>query len=214
MEVEFAPNRKKIFYKLVCYVGKYVPAASHKIHRENEKIVQSSENWINLKGLVMGNAFTDPLTTISYGPILFDTGLIDHYELQHFKQEEDKARTFIADAKYGEAFDTMDKLYLGSKNTSTPSYFTQATGFNAVYNILRTNDPEDMLYFKNVLQNPENDTIVRPFIHVGDKAFQHFDLGGPVAEHLELDIYQSVKHLVEDLLNAKNENNETKYKIM
>lgn len=162
----------------------------------------------------MGNAFTDPLTTTYYGAFLYDLGLIDYHQLQYFKQQEERARKFIGEGKYVEAFDTMDKLFLGSKNTSVPSYFTQATGYNTVYNILRTNDPEEMLYFKDVLQNQDNDQIIRPFIHVGDRAFEHFDLGGPVAQHLEEDIYQSVKNLVEDLLNAEDQNNVRKYKIM
>ncbi|XP_037042480.1 venom serine carboxypeptidase-like [Bradysia coprophila] len=196
------------------YGGKYVPAVSHKIHSENDQLDSSSENRINLKGLAMGNAFTDPVTTINYGTFLYDLGLIDYHQLHYFKQEEEKARNLIKEAKFVEAFDTMDKLFLGSKNTSIPSYFTRATGYNSVYNILRTNDPDDMLYFKDVLQNQDDDEIIRPFIHVGDRTFQHFDLGGPVAQHLEEDIYQSVKNLVEDLLNAKCRHNVPKYKIM
>lgn len=161
----------------------------------------------------MGNAFTDPLTTINYGAFLYDLGVIDYHQLKYFEQEEAKARQLIKDDNYIEAFDTMDKLFLGSKNTSIPSYFTQATGYNSVYNILRTNDPADMLYFKDVLQSPNDDEIIRPFIHVGDRTFEHFDLGGAVAQHLEEDIYQSVKNLVEDLLNAKCGQNVQKYKI-
>ncbi|KAJ6647663.1 putative serine carboxypeptidase CPVL [Pseudolycoriella hygida] len=196
------------------YGGKYVPSVAHKIHRENKKIGPMSDSFVNLKGLIMGNAFTDPLTTINYGSILYDLGLIDYYQLQQFLVQENRAKRFIVREKYVEAFDVMDKLILGSKNTSTPTYFSQTTGFNTIYNILRLSDPEDMLHFKQVLQKPEDDAIIRPFIHVGNRTFQHFDLGGPVAEHLEQDIYQSVKHLVEDLLNAKNENNGNKYKIV
>ncbi|KAG4069035.1 hypothetical protein HA402_008346 [Bradysia odoriphaga] len=126
--------------------GKYVPPVTHKIHSENEHLSSSSENLINLKGLIMGNAFIDPFTTINFGTFFYDLGMMDYRQLQYFQQEEDKARRFIEVGKYVDAFDEMDKLFLESNYTSMSSYFTQATGYNTVYNILRTDDPEELLF--------------------------------------------------------------------
>ncbi|XP_025207342.1 venom serine carboxypeptidase-like [Melanaphis sacchari] len=55
------------------YAGKYVPAVSYAIHRNNP----GAQVKINLKGLAIGNGLIDPVNQMVYSDFLFQYGLID-----------------------------------------------------------------------------------------------------------------------------------------
>lgn len=61
------------------FAGKYIPGIAHKIHEENVKYesVGQGEFKINLKGIALGNAFSDPLNMMDYSAFAYQNGLVD-----------------------------------------------------------------------------------------------------------------------------------------
>lgn len=66
------------------YAGKYVPAISYTIYKNNP----SAKLKINLKGLTIGNGFTDPENQLKYSDYLYQLGLIDLNMKQTFENYE------------------------------------------------------------------------------------------------------------------------------
>lgn len=58
--------------------SKYLPAIGYEIFEQN-KIEDGKEFKINLKGLAIGNGFTDPYNMMYYSQFAFQTGLIDFH---------------------------------------------------------------------------------------------------------------------------------------
>ncbi|CAG7727480.1 unnamed protein product, partial [Allacma fusca] len=180
------------------YAGKYLPALGHKIHYENRNTPAFK---INMKGLAIGSGFSDPVSMLDYGSYLYNIGLLDYKTKLYFDKEEDRARTFIQQDKYLEALEVMDALFLGWE--TTPSYYTNQTGFERYYNYLMPQEAPD--YYSSFIQQDH----VRRSIHVGNGSFTSSFTEGNVSKYLRADIYKSVKPWVEELLNA-SEN----YKIL
>lgn len=82
-------------------LGKYVPSICHKIHEENQK---SPAMKIPLKGMAIGDGFSDPVSMLNYGEYLYNIGLLDLNGKSYFDQEEDKARQFIKAGRFMDAF--------------------------------------------------------------------------------------------------------------
>lgn len=57
------------------YAGKYIPALGHAIYMNR----QSSDlnDRINLKGVAIGNGFSDPINQIKFGDYVYQLGFID-----------------------------------------------------------------------------------------------------------------------------------------
>ena len=91
-----------------------------------------------------------------------------------------------------QAFQVFDDLLNGDLS-GHPSYFSNSTGFHYYFNYLITENPEDQGYYNNFLQLPN----VRKAIHVGNLTFND---GQEVEKHLLLDVMQSVKPWIEDLI--------------
>lgn len=164
---------------------------------ENEKGGEE-DSKINLKGMAVGNAFSHPLSTLQYGNYLYNIGLLNGAGRRVFEKEEAKAKELVLEEKHLEAFHVMDKLLLGSLPESQPTVYEQLTGLKTVYNYAIDKDPAVQTRFINFVQK-EN---VRKALHVGTQPFAYFDLGGPVAEGLKHDIYQTVKPWLEEILEA------------
>lgn len=81
--------------------GKYVPALTHKIHMENQATPKIK---VNLKGMAIGDGFTDPINMLNYGEYLHSIGLLDLKQKEHFEAEEEKARVSIQNGKFEETF--------------------------------------------------------------------------------------------------------------
>jgi len=132
---------------------------------------------------------------LNYGEYLYNIGLLDRTGKAYFDQEEEKARQFIQQGKYMDAFETIDNLLDGDLIGGS-SYFKNVTGLDFYFNFLMTSSPPDQNYYTNFLQLDST----RRSIHVGTLNFS--DLGGKVEKYLRNDMYQSVKPWIEDLLDA------------
>ncbi|ODM90366.1 Venom serine carboxypeptidase [Orchesella cincta] len=175
------------------YAGKYIPAISHKIHLENQK---SPKVKVNLKGMAIGDGFTDPVNMLNYGEYLHSVGLLDLTQKQHFQAEEDKARNFIKNGSYMEAFQVIDELIDGDLS-GHPSYYKNCTGLDTYFNFMQDKEPVEFGYYATFVQL----AATRKSIHVGNRNFS--DLGSKVEMFLRDDMYRSVSNLVVDLLDAK-----------
>lgn len=170
------------------YGGKYVPAVSHAIKDYNIK----AETKINLKGLAIGNGFTDPEHQLLYGDYLYQLGIIDLNGKNLFHQYEKKAYNLIEQKKYVEALELFNSLLFG--DYGPPSLFTNITGYNYYFNYLRTNDTNESQWMSEWVQRED----VRRAIHVGNCSF---NLETKIVEdHLKEDIMQSLAVLVSDLV--------------
>lgn len=61
------------------FAGKYIPGIAHKIHEMNVRYDSFGEGEfkINLEGVALGNAFTDPINMMDYSDFAYQNGLVD-----------------------------------------------------------------------------------------------------------------------------------------
>lgn len=184
---------RKFFVTGESYGGKYVPAVSHAIHRQND----NAKVKINLKGLAIGNGLCDPFHQLVYGDYLYQLGLIDANARDQFHEYEKKGRECITKGDMNCAFDAFDALINGDMYHSG-SLFKNVSGFETYFNYLQTRpDPKDD-YMVKFLELPET----RKAIHVGNNTFHELDTENKVEEHLKLDVMNSVVPYLEELLNT------------
>lgn len=171
------------------YGGKYVPAVSYTIHRNNPGAKQK----INLQGLAIGNGLSDPINQLRYGEYLYQIGLIDRNTRSVFNQYERKAIEFIKKEQYDKAFRMFDDLLDGDFNNRN-SIFKNATGFVNYYNYL-VSKGDGIDYMGQYIQRCD----VRAAIHVGNSNFSGETR--KVERLLRNDIMQSVADWVSELLS-------------
>ncbi|KAM4873798.1 putative serine carboxypeptidase CPVL [Thomomys bottae] len=172
------------------YAGKYVPAIAHYIHSRNPK----TKLKINLKGIALGDAYSDPETIIGgYAEFLYQIGLLDETQKKYFQQQCDECIKYIKAKNWKKAFEILDNLLDGDL-TSDPSFFQNATGCATYYNFLQCTEPEDHGYFGKFLSLPQ----VRQAIHVGNKTFSD---GATVEKYLQEDTMKSVKPWLTEIMN-------------
>lgn len=174
------------------YAGKYVPAVSYAIYKNNP----SADVVINLQGLALGNGFTDPINQLNYADYLYQIGLIDANAQKVLHNIQWKGENLILHQRWVDAFRLFDDLLDGDMS-GHPSLFKNITGFSNYYNYLVSNDSTtDYEFMGKYIQSDS----VRKAIHVGTIPFS----GGenPVVElNLIEDIMQSVAPWVSELLN-------------
>jgi vitellogenic carboxypeptidase-like protein len=176
------------------YAGKYVPAISHTIHKQN----QVSKTKINLQGLAIGNGLCDPLHQLKYGDYLYQLGLIDLNGLNGFHEWEKKGKTFIEKGDYENAFKVFDAL-VNMDDTPEGSLFKNLTGFTTYFNYLHSSDDgADDKAMAEFLKRPD----VRKAIHVGKNTFHGLDEPNKVEEYLKNDVMKSVTNYLSELLHA------------
>nr|CAD7402759.1 unnamed protein product [Timema cristinae] len=163
------------------YAGKYIPALGHAIHINNP----TADLKINLKGLVIGDGFTDPLTILNYSDLVYELGLVDNNTWAHMKTAEDDGRKNIANKNYSEAFNGFEDS-LG---------FFEYASFVSEYNVLYFGNEESGGDYEEFLQS---DTV-RQAIHVGDQTYS--DESDTVYVELLDEFMVSVKPWVEELLD-------------
>nr|XP_022917735.1 venom serine carboxypeptidase [Onthophagus taurus] len=173
------------------YAGKYVPAVSYTIHKNNP----SAKLKINLKGLAIGNGLCDPINQLKYSDYLYQIGLIDINAKKLVQDYEAKGVELMKNKKWIEAFHLFDNLLNGDLNNHT-SIFKNITGFDNYYNYLISYDPDDTIKQMGIyIQKSE----VRNAIHVGNNTFNG------VAQEVELnlmnDVMQSVAPWISELLS-------------
>ncbi|KAE8573817.1 venom serine carboxypeptidase [Halyomorpha halys] len=170
-------QKNEFFVSGESYAGKYIPAIGYTIHNNNK--INSLK--INLKGLAIGDGFTDPENMMVYADYLYQLGLVD----SNIKEKIIKLQYEIV------------------KNIQNKEYGKAMMNFNG---ILTSIDPHINIY--NYIQNnnftPGGDydlylqsDAVRKAIHVGSRSYND---GSIVAEHLMNDFMQSVKPWVETLI--------------
>jgi hypothetical protein len=68
----------------------------------------------NCTGISLGDGMYDPISQIpGYGDLLFNLGLIDLNQAQHFRDAETKIVQLIQQEQYVEAFGIFDELLNG-----------------------------------------------------------------------------------------------------
>nr|KAF6302248.1 carboxypeptidase vitellogenic like [Pipistrellus kuhlii] len=171
------------------YAGKYVPAIAHYIHMLNPVLTVK----INLKGIAIGDAYSDPESIIGgYASLLFHIGLLDERQRKYFQKQSKKCMKYIKEEKWLQAFEVMDELLDG--DLTNPSYFQNVTGCSNYYNILQCTEPQDQSYYGQFLTLSE----VRRAIHVGNRTFND---GSKVEKYLREDTVKSVKPWLTEIMN-------------
>uniref|UniRef100_A0A3Q1HS43 Probable serine carboxypeptidase CPVL n=1 Tax=Acanthochromis polyacanthus TaxID=80966 RepID=A0A3Q1HS43_9TELE len=166
------------------YAGKYVPAISYYIHKNNP----TAKVKINLKGMAIGDGLCDPEMMIGdYGEFLYQIGLLDELQRQYVDKQTDLSVQLIQQQKWVEAFQVIDTLLKGDL-WHYPSFLENATGCTRYiyYNYMSCQAPEDFKYFVPFVTLPE----VRRSIHVGNLTLHD---KSKVEKHLIQDIMKSVK---------------------
>lgn len=185
-------QKNEFFITGESYAGKYVPALSKTIKDMNINAQQK----INLKGLAIGNGYTDPVNQLNYGDYLYQIGLIDAETIDTFHKHEQTAIAAIKKGDYLKAFEYMNALIDGD-GPGAPSLFQNVTGFNFYYNYLHTKDDDDANSFMGEwIQSP----ATRKSIHVGNSTFHVEALQVEVS--LANDIMQSQAATIEDLITS------------
>ncbi|XP_011266004.2 venom serine carboxypeptidase-like [Camponotus floridanus] len=168
------------------YAGKYVPAVSYAIKNYNIK----AKTKINLKGLAIGNGLCDPEIQLVNSDYLYQIGLIDQNGKAEYQKYERKAREFIKQKKFVEAFEIINILIYSNSS----SLFHNLTGFEYYYNYLKVKDDINSNWMSEWIQRID----VRSAIHVGNNSFQYnADI---VRKYLIDDIMRSVIGYLEDLM--------------
>jgi len=161
------------------YAGKYLPAISY-------HIMQQNKTNINLKGVAIGDGFTDPESMLpAYAPYLYNLGMLDENQAAYFGKQCDIAVELIKQKKFVEA------LAMWGVNLD---FFQNSSGIHDNYNYLRTESPKEYDYHVDFLQLPQ----VRKAIHVGNLTYH---AGTEVHKHLEGDMLDSVKPWLEQVMN-------------
>uniref|UniRef100_A0A7N8YKN6 Probable serine carboxypeptidase CPVL n=1 Tax=Mastacembelus armatus TaxID=205130 RepID=A0A7N8YKN6_9TELE len=164
------------------YAGKYVPAVSYYIHKNNP----TAKVKINFKGMAIGDGLCDPEMMLGgYGEFLYQTGMIDEQQREYVVQQTDYGVKLIQQQKWVEAFEVFDSLLNGDVYPY-PSFFQNATGCTNYFNYLACQEPEDQEYFSLFVTLP----TVRRSIHVGNLTFHD---GSEVEKHLLQDVMKSIK---------------------
>lgn len=170
------------------YAGKYVPAFGHAIQRKNNDINSPPQLKVKLRGLMIGNAWTDPENMLQYGNYLYQLGLIDQNGRKQFRRIESEARKNIKKKNWKRAAELIDELV--GDETSLYYKYTGLTGYYNYYNI-KSGDWEDYEE-KFVTSN-----YFRQAVHVGNKTYNN---GLDVYNNLYEDVPKSVISWVAQLL--------------
>ena len=88
-------------------LGKYVPAISYKIHKENEK---GSNPRLPLKGLAIGDGLCDPINQLDYSDFLYETGLLDEGDRAVIEKFAKQTRDNIQSKNWKVASDVSKSL--------------------------------------------------------------------------------------------------------
>lgn len=176
-------QRNDFFVAGESYGGKYIPALAHAIHINH----RPTDIRINLKGLLIGNGWCDPMTQSDYSDYLYQLGLLDLNQRNEFKQESNKFIRHVKNRNFEKAYEIFNNLIFKGEFTLFHNYTGLKNYYDYVNQDLKRN------YWEKFVQKPRT----RRSLHVG-----HLDYndGSQAYVNLRLDIVKSVKPWVESLL--------------
>ena len=173
------------------YAGKYIPCLGHKIHEENKKGDVAGQVRIPLKGLAIGDGWSDPATMVpQYAGMLEQFSLVDARQAQAVEKASDAILADIEGEKWESAFLGWDRLING--DVTGPSFVQNVTGLANYFNLLSPDYPGQDLWDKWLDQDS-----TRELLHVGDAELHD---GSKVEKFIVEDIMQSVKPYMPELL--------------
>jgi len=173
------------------YAGKYVPAITTKIFNENLLINQglSTNLYIPLEGLALGNGWVDPLTqNEAYVLYPYNIGLIDTHQRDIAQGIMDSIAKAIFETQWLLANDLSNDLI---------AYVTAEAGNIDLDNILYDSDPMNALMIP--LTAYLNEPATKEAIHVGNHNFSFFSYASYNA--LNADEQQSILYLLPNLID-------------
>lgn len=154
------------------YAGKYVVELALRINEQNKK----KNAKINLKDLVIGSPFIDPITQLKHSEYLFQFGIVDDKEKMKISTKEQAAQLSLS---------RNQRKAAKSKRRSIEKKII-STGYNPPIDVLEGTPNHTQSYerVKKYIQRTE----IRKKIHVGERAFQ--------------DDKQTMKNFDDDYLNT------------
>jgi len=88
-------NLKYLIFKKI--LGKYAMSIAYKIHKANQELPAVR---MNLRGLILGAPFLDPVSMIDFGEFMYNIGLIDENGKAHFDQKYADSKDLISKGKW------------------------------------------------------------------------------------------------------------------
>ncbi|RXG73445.1 putative serine carboxypeptidase CPVL [Armadillidium vulgare] len=166
------------------YAGKYVPAITYTIHKNNPTAIKK----MNLKGMAIGDGLCDPISMTDYGDFLYQLGLLDQHGRTYFKEQGQLVINYIQNKEWTKAFKVFDTL-LNGDTIGSKSYFYNVTGLSNYYNFLLQEEPKILKAnnYKVLIYNGQLDIIIASpltdnFINGLD--FQYSDLLKNATRHI------------------------------
>ncbi|KAK9879924.1 hypothetical protein WA026_008428 [Henosepilachna vigintioctopunctata] len=165
------------------YAGHYIPAISYTILKNNR--LASEKYQINLKGIAIGDGWTDPINQLNYGEYLYQHGFVDLKMKNELNAHRDKAIDYINKEQFAAARIEFNLIL---------SIFEDGTGYTNPYNYLDINDGGSSSLMDVFVQSSD----IRKAIHVGNLIYHD---GNEVNNALNSDVMKSVVHLLPELIN-------------
>lgn len=177
-------QQNKFFVSGESYGGKYVPALAYTINKKNP----TAQFKINLKGMAIGNGWSDPINQLQYSKYLEQIGLLGWNEVVKVEVQQNKIIRLIRKQKWRKAIEALEELIIGSNNL-----LTNLTGINTFDNYLKLHNFNIDKYVPVI-----NSSCVRKSIHVGNLQFDNRNQ--EVWNMLEEDIVKSIAPWISELL--------------
>eukprot|EP00038_Savillea_parva_P008796 m.179246 g.179246 ORF g.179246 m.179246 type:complete len:534 (-) comp14719_c0_seq1:86-1687(-) len=163
------------------YGGHYVPAIAAYIHNQNERIATGGDMPSNLAsnmvvpevalplaGIAVGDGWVDPVNMLAaYAPMMYNQALLSEQEATQVTSFMEQAASMIKSGDFLGSFNVWDK-FLNGDIWPYGNWFHNHTGLNDYDNYMNTNEPSDLEYYHQYLNNPS----VRSAIHVGSHTLQ------------------------------------------
>nr|CAI5831222.1 unnamed protein product [Callosobruchus analis] len=152
------------------YAGKYVPALAYTIHKKNRE----AKEKINLKGIAIGNGYTDPIHQTGYAAFVYALGLVDKETFNQIDKLEKLAIDYKLKGDWSQALALWNEAINTIGNQSKVS----------VYNYLQDVGEAS----EDLITEFLNGSDVRRAIHVGNTTFGSNKVRG----YLEEDMTESM----------------------
>lgn len=176
------------------YAGKYLPAMGYAILQDSKrKVIDRLQPKINLKGLAIGNGWTDPVNQMNWSELLYQLGSIDKNGYKLLTEMQNKVIACIKNSRFECDYHSYLDIAMTIANLTGP----------IVSNFVQVDDRNDVLNdgWYRFLQSPET----RCAIHVGHTPFEFHSVSegekNIVLNHLKDDFMDSVADWVAEILS-------------